>query len=174
MPIEVSLIPQSDGTLVSVSTRIENVMRSSRSSKDALEDMLASAAFGFLDVAGERGDTGMELVALRPRHRGMHFVHDRVLMGLDASGVIDPRRPDRADLTIRAGQHLAACLVERELALDEWQTSATRFVRDALVPPSAYHDDKRTGYLEEGPAHVVGNVAARLAGLVRRGSRVTT
>lgn len=174
MPVEVSLNPQSDGTLVSVVTRIENVMRSGRSSKDALEDMLASAAFRFLDVTGERGDTGMELVPLRPHHRGMKFVHDRLLMGLDSSGVIDPRRPDRADLTIRAGQRLAACLVEGTLALDEWQESASGFVHDVLAPPSAYHDDKETGFLEEGPARMADRLAGRITTFLRRGQRTST
>ena len=76
-------------------------------------------------------------------------------------------------VTILAGQHLAACLVHRDLALDEWQVRASGFVRDAVDPPSAYHDDKRTGYLEEGPAHIVGSVAARIAGLAWRGPRVS-
>lgn len=174
MPVEVALVPQEDGTLVSVATRIENVMRASRSSKDALEDLLRSDAFATLGVEGGRGETGMELMALRPRHREMRFVHDRMLMAIDFSGVIDPRRIDRADLTIRAGRHLAAYLAGNRLAVDGWEEQAMAFVRETLIPPATYHEGKVTGYLHEGPARGAGAIASRLAGLVRRGPRATT
>ena len=173
MPVEVFLIPQAGGTLVSVATRIENVMRASRSSKDALEELLASPAFESLGIDGQRGETGMELVALRSRHVGMAFVHDRLVMGLDFSGVIDPRRADRADQTMRAGRQLAAYLIRRQLDPDRWQADALAFVRDVIAPPAAYHDDRETGFLEEGSGGTAGSLGMRLAGLMRLSQRVS-
>lgn len=171
MPVEADITPQANGTLVSVVARIENIMRASRSSKDALRDLIASAMFGSLGFGGQAGDFGMELVAIRKERRGMSFVHDRLLMGIDFSGVIDPRRLDRADLTIRAGQQLADHLVGNGFLPDGWPARAGAFVRDALPAPRAYHDDMSTGYLEEGaPAGGV-PLPGRVAGLLRRGRR---
>lgn len=172
MPVEVVVTPQTDGTLVSVVARIENIMRASHSSKDALRELIASPAFESLRIDGVPGDFGMELVAIRKERRGMSFVHDRLVMGVDFSGVIDPRRVDRADLTIRAGQHLAAYLIESNLRLADWPRRAEAFVGDAVPPPRAYHDDKSTGYLEEGAAG--GQVVGRIASLLRRGRQSVT
>ncbi len=169
MPVDVMVTPQPEGTLVSVVARIENIMRASHSSKDALRELIASRALASLAIDGEAGDFGMELVALRPGRRNMSFVHDRLMTGVDFSGVIDPRRLDRSDLTIRAGQHLAAYLGENNLRLEGWPTVAEAFVRDAVPPPRAYHDDKTTGYLEERATG--GQVVDRIAGLLRRGRR---
>jgi flavin-dependent dehydrogenase len=168
MPVDVALYPQDDGTLVSVVTRIENVMRASRSSKDALEDLLESPAFRTLAIEGDRGDAGMELVALRSRIRDVPFVHDRLVMGIDFSGVIDPRRLDRGEMTIRAGQHLAAHLVQQRLGLESWPAAATAYVRSAVGMLPAYHDDKNTGFLEEGPPGGPVRAVRRMAGLLRR------
>lgn len=171
MPVGVDITPQADGTLVSVVARIENIMRASRSSKDALRALIASPAFGSLGIVGQAGNFSMELVAMRREHRGMSFVHDRLLMGVDFSGVIDPRRMDRADLTVRAGQQLADHLIGNGLGPDGWPAHAEAFVRDALPAPRAYHDDVSTGYLEEGaPAGGV-PLPGRIAGLLRRGRR---
>jgi hypothetical protein len=174
MPVDVAMYPQQDGTLVSVVTRIENIMRASRSSKDALEDLLASSAFRSLGIDGDPGDAGMELVAIRSRFRDIPFEHDRLAMGIDLSGVLDPRRLDRPELTIAAGRHLAAYLMERRLGLEEWPEAAMAFIRDAVGPAPAYHDDRNTGYLEEGPPDGPGHAIRRMAGLLRRGSRAMT
>lgn len=171
MPVDVAMYPQARGTLVSVVTRIENVMRASRSSKDALEDLLASTAFQTLAIDGERGTVGMELVAIRSRFRNIPFVHDRLVMGIDFSGVIDPRRLDRGELTIRAGQHLAAHLVDRQLGLQVWTAAATAFVQDAVGMPPAYHDDRNTGFLEEGYPEGPARALRYLGDRLRRGPR---
>lgn len=165
MPVQVQVIPQRDGTIVSVATRIENVMRASRSSKDALRNLMESPGLASLGIDGTPGEIGMELVALRRNRRDMTFVHDRLVMGLDFSGVVDPRSMERGDLTIAAGRHLAENLIEHELRLDGWPNVALRVVDEAIPVPAPYHDDSATGYLEEGGKE---NFAKRLAGFVRR------
>lgn len=173
MPVEVEIMPQPDGTLVSVAARIENIMRSSRSSKDALRDLVASPAFVSLGVDGAAGEPGMELVALRRDRRDMRYAHDQLVMGLDFSGLIDPRGIHRADQTIRAGQLLARYLLDAGIRADAWPACADAFVRDALPAPPTYHDDRSTGYLEEGaPAGVP--LPGRIAGLLRRGRHSMT
>ncbi len=172
MPVEVMVTPQPDGTLVSVVARIENIMRASHSSKDALREFIASPELASLRIEGDPGDFGMELVAIRTDRGGMSFVHDRILMGIDFSGVIDPRHVHRANLTIRAGQHLAAHLIESDLRSRGWKGRAEAFVRDAVPASRAYHDDKTTGYLEEGAAG--GQVVGRIANLLRRGRQSVT
>lgn len=174
MPVEVMVTPGEDGTLVSVVARIENIMRANRSSADALRELISSSAFDSLGIEGSPGEPGMELVALRRQRRSMTFVHDRLLMGIDCSGVIDPRRIDRAGLTTRAGLHLAAYLAGNDLRLDGWPEMAGAFVRDAVPAPGAYHDEKSTGYLEDGAAGPGGRIAGRITRLLRPGRRTMT
>ncbi len=166
MPVEVCMVPQDDGAIVAVSARIENVMRGSRSAKDALEAFLASPEWASLKIAGERGDTGVELIALRPDHRDIRFLGDQMVMGIDASGVIDARSPDRANLTIRGGIQLADVVLSGELA--SWQVVAQGFVRENIPSPQPYRDDRVTGFLEDGTVGKTPAIARRLAGIVRR------
>jgi flavin-dependent dehydrogenase len=65
MPIGVTLVPLGSGSIVSVVARIENIMRSNRSSSNALEDLLPSRLGIDLGLQGERIHTGVELSALR-------------------------------------------------------------------------------------------------------------
>lgn len=167
MPVGLALIPQDDGVLVSVSTRIENVMRCGRSAKDALEDFLVSPAFASLNVKGRREETGVELVALRQARQGMTLVYDRLVMGIDASGVIDPRRFNRADLTIRAGMTLGNWLVGRHGVVDGWDAAARQWIERNVPPASTYHDDKTTGFLEEYGARRTSGIPGVLARLMR-------
>jgi flavin-dependent dehydrogenase len=169
MPVDLTIVPQEDGVIVSVAARIENVMRSSRSSKDALEDFLASPAFDSLNIQGKRGETGVELVALRHQPRNIPFVHDRLAIGVDMSGVIDARHLDRADATIRSGLTLARYLLDADLSLTGWPEVAQLIVDEDLRPPASYHDDRGTGFLEEVPAGEPRSVTSRLARLIRRG-----
>jgi flavin-dependent dehydrogenase len=166
MPVEVSVVPQDDGVIVAVSARIENVMRSSRSAKDALEDLLSSPEWAARRLTGERGDTGVELVALRPDHRDIPFISGQMVMGIDASGVIDARDPERANLTLRGGLELADVVLSRELT--EWQEAATTFLREHIPSPQPYRDDRVTGFLEDGTVGNAPAIARRLAGIVRR------
>jgi flavin-dependent dehydrogenase len=169
MPVDLAIVPQEDGVIVSLAARIENVMRCSRSSKDALEEFLASPAFDSLGIRGKRGETGVELVALRRQTRNIPFVLDRLVMGVDMSGVIDARRRDRADATIRSGLILARYLLDADFSLSAWPMMAQRFIDEDLRPRASYHDDRGTGFLEEAPAGAARSIPSRLATLIRRG-----
>jgi hypothetical protein len=131
--------------------------------------MLGSAAVEILGIDGKRSEIGTELVALRRESRGARFVHDRLMMGVDASGVIDPRQPDRADQTIRSGQLLARFLASAPPSLEGWADTAGNVVRSAIRRPGAYHDDRGTGFLEEGASSVRSTLAAKAGSLIRRG-----
>jgi flavin-dependent dehydrogenase len=168
MPLAFRLVPQHDGVLITVVGRIENVMRSGRSTADGLADLQQSPAFASLGIEGAPDNPGMELVALRPRREPIRFVHDRLMMGIDASGLIDPRSLDRADLTIRAGLHLGEYLLMHPNEAEGWSSAADAFIRDAVPVTGAYHEDRATGYLEEGP-FARHPLVTRLRRIVRRG-----
>lgn len=169
MPVQFALVPQQEGVIVSVAARIENVMRGSRSSKDALEDFLASPECRALGIEGERQDTGVELVAVRPNRRQIPYVHDRLWMGIDASGVIDARWMNRADLTVQSGLRVANYLTGVSDGSPGWEETARRFVDGSVPPGTAYHDDRGTGFLEDGSAHQMETITRRVARLIRRG-----
>lgn len=166
MPVDLALVPQETGLIVAVTARIENVMRGSRSAKDALSEFLRSAEFGTLGIEGSRSDMGVELVPLRRDRKNIRFSHDRMLMGIDASGVIDPRRADRVEVTIRSGQLLAHVLLEGPV--EAWQEVASRFVAGNAPAGTTYHDDQATGYLEDVPAGRSVALGGRLTRMIQR------
>lgn len=171
MPIGVAIIPMGATTLVSVDTRIENVMRATRSTQEALLDLLSSRLGEELGLAGERLHTGIELTALRRRIKGLRLSHGRLLVGLDACGVIDAREARRADVTIQSGLHLASYLGgPRDVTWDAYAASLLDRVR-AVNP--RWHDSHGTGFIEEsegtgGLFHPVSKIGRSIRGRWRK------
>lgn len=170
MPIRVMILPLGAETLVSVVARIENIMRSSRSSRDALEDLLASPLGERLGLGGPRIHTGMELVALRTDDRDLRISHGQVLLGLDASGLPDPRDIQRADATIESGVALASCLLDAGCA---WEAAGRSLAGRLAGTDRAWHHSRSTGFLEEGGESGLLNVIGRIGRRVRRHGRAT-
>lgn len=161
MPVDVAILPLESGVMVSVAARIENVMRCSRSAVDALDDVLASKAAAEMGLTGTRLHSGVELVALRRPTDRVTLIHDRLLMGIDGSGVIDPRHPRRFDIAIQGGLELAAFYCNSSRDTLEWDEVAMPVVRK-VRSTGHYHDDPKTGYLEEGAT------GAKLASALQR------
>ncbi len=167
MPIRVMVLPFGSETLVSVVARIENIMRSSHSSRDALEDLLASPLGIHLGLEGPRMHTGMELVALRRNDQNLVLSNGDVLLGLDASGLLDPRQVSRADMAVESGLGLATCLLDESCA---WDASGRSLVGQLARSERGWHDARSTGFLEEGDGPGILNAIGRLGRRVRRRS----
>ncbi|HEV2074074.1 MAG TPA: hypothetical protein VGR29_10585 [Thermomicrobiales bacterium] len=148
MPIGVTAVPLESGLIVSVVARIENIMRSNRSSTNALEDLLSSSLGFDLGLQGERIDTGVELSALRRYTRNVRLSHDRLLIGLDASGMLDPREAQRGDVTIRSGTHLAEFLMDPG-ASPSWDEFARPLLQQVRAVNADWVDARSTGFVEE-------------------------
>lgn len=142
MPIRLTQLPMTDGLLVSACGRLENTMRSSRSLPDALASWLR-------ETGHDVGAIGVELVPLRRSRSSLVAQVGPVVLGIDAAGVIDPRRVDRASLTWDAGLVLGACLTEPAA---DWQAAASAWIAAHLTRPVAPVDDRATGFLEEAGA----------------------
>jgi flavin-dependent dehydrogenase len=155
MPVEAAVVPLIAGAVVSVATRIENVMRCSRSAQNALDDLLATPSVRSLVPDGERAGTGVELVAMRATNRPARLSVDNLVMSVDASGMLDPRHPDRPGHALRAGQVLASFMLARlsnEGGIDteeSWDHVAMRLVREIAPQRGGYRDSRETGFLEE-------------------------
>jgi flavin-dependent dehydrogenase len=161
MPIGVSVVPLGATMMVAVDTRIENVMRASRSTQEALLDLLSSPLGDALNLAGERIHTGIELTALRRLPKHLSLSHDRLLVGIDASGLIDAREARRADATIRSGRHLASYLAGS--GDQSWDVYAMPMVEQVRAVNPRWHGSRVTGFIEE---------AESAAGLIHSISRV--
>jgi flavin-dependent dehydrogenase len=147
MPIGVTIVPLGATTMVAVDTRIENVMRAARSTQEALLDLLSSPLGNALGLSGERIHTGIELTALRIQPKGLRLSHDHLLVGIDASGLIDAREARRADATIRSGLHLAAYL---DGSTDvTWESHAAPLLEQVRAVNPRWHNSLGTGFIEE-------------------------
>lgn len=162
MPVGVTVVPLGGSTLVTVDSRIENVMRGAKSTMDALMDLLASRLGAELRLQGERIHSGIELSAMRSSGRALRLSLGNLLVGLDASGMPDMREIDRADKTLRSG-----LLLGRYLSRDSgasWDDAARALVTDIRAADPRWHASRGTGYIEEStvPAAAVKGLA-RLA-----------
>lgn len=147
MPIQVEVIPFESAVMVSVVARIENMMRCSRSSIDALDDLLDSRLAEALGLRGEPLHRAVELVYLRHDARRPRLSQDRLLVSIDACGLPDPRELRRADVTIRAGLHMANFVTGTgERSWDEFARPVVEVVR-ATNP--RWKESRSTGFLEE-------------------------
>ncbi|HWV25188.1 MAG TPA: hypothetical protein VNZ58_13435 [Thermomicrobiales bacterium] len=162
MPIGVAVTPLGSVTLVTADSRIENVMRGAKSTQDALVDLLSSRLGGELGLHGERLHTGIELSAMRSSGRNLSMAHGGLLLGIDASGMLDMRGVDRADITIRSGRHLGQFLVDQPT--EDWDTASRELLRQIEASDPGWHDSRKTGYIEESSsADTLKSAAFRLA-----------
>lgn len=151
MPARYMLIPQPDGVSVSVSVRIENVMRSGRDGRAVLIEFLASDKAETLGLSGEHGDLGMELVPLLPeRGRGMVGAHN-IMISLDANGVIDARSLRRYDAMLSSGREMGAMMAREWPHLVEWQELGVSMWDVFTSGRRPYHEDSNSGFIEDGP-----------------------
>lgn len=168
MPIRVSIVPMEAAVVVSVAARIENVMRSNRSAVNALDDLLSSCMGAELGLQGERVHTEVELVAMRRNAGNLRLSQDGLLMGLDASGILDPREARRADVAIRSGMHLAAFLLQT--GTGSWEQFAAPVLEKVRAVNPRWMDSPASGFIEESP-HGAGpkeTLIRRGNGLLRR------
>lgn len=147
MPITIAIVPLQSSVIVSVAARMENIMRSSRSSVDALNDLLTSRFAEDLGLQGERIHTGVELVAMRQDPRNVRLSHDGLLTSLDASGILDPREARRADVTIKSGMHLGAYLAKP--GHRSWDGFAGPVLEQVRSVSSRWKDGQPSGFIEE-------------------------
>lgn len=151
IPVRYILIPQPDGVSVSVSVRIENVMRAGRDGRAVLQDFLASPKAKELGIQGEHGDIGMELVPLLPdRGKGMIGAHN-IMISLDANGVIDARSLRRYDAMLSAGREMGSMMAREWPNLVEWQELGVSMWDVFTSGRRPYHEDSNTGFIEDGP-----------------------
>jgi flavin-dependent dehydrogenase len=163
MPIGITVVPLEAGLLVSVVARIENIMRCNRSSTNALDDLLASRLGMDLGLQGERIHTGVELSAMRRNRRNTRLSHNGLFMSLDVSGMLDPREPQRADVTIRSGMHLARFLMDP--GSGTWEEFVAPLLQEVRAINPHWIDSRSTGFIEEP-----GTGAGRTGALSRAGS----
>ncbi len=151
MPARYILIPQAEGASVSVSVRIENVMRAGRDGRAVLAEFLASEQARELGIPEEHGEIGMELVPLLPdRGRGMIGAHN-IMISLDANGVIDARSLRRYDAMISAGREMGSMMAREWPHLVEWHELGVSMWDVFTSGRRPYHEDSNTGFIEDGP-----------------------
>lgn len=151
MPVGYQVIPQSGNqAIVAVSARIENIMRCGRNAKDALADLLKSDLAEELRVTGPHGVLTMELVPLLPTGAPDVFARGNLLISPDALGAIDAREISRWNDTIRAGAKIGSMIRAEWPQLNDWDDLEAAMKRVCRSRRSPYHDDKTTGYIEEG------------------------
>lgn len=150
MPARYILIPQPDGVSVSISVRIENVMRAGRDARGVLTEFLESELAKELGVQGEHGEIGMELVPLLPdRGKGMVGAHN-ITISLDANGVIDARSLRRYDAVLTSGMEKGAMIAREWPNVPEWQELSVSMWDVFTMGRTTYHDDRETGFIEDG------------------------
>jgi hypothetical protein len=99
----------------------------------------------------------VELIAARGEWSRMRLASDGLFIAGDAAGALDPRDVERWDRALRSGLHIADYLGPRlvagdgPLALESWETVARRWIEEAAPQAATYHDDKDTGFIEDGP-----------------------
>lgn len=151
MPSRYFLIPQPDGVSVSVSVRIENVMRAGRNAKEVLAEFLMSDLAVQLGVHGDPGEIGMELVPLLPdRGKGMIGAHN-IMISLEANGVIDARSLRRYDAMLSAGREMGAMMAREWPNLVEWHELGISMWDIFTSGRRPYHEDSNSGFIEDGP-----------------------
>lgn len=150
MPARYYVIPQADGVSVSVSVRIENVMRSGRDARAVLTEFLESPKADEIGITGEYGEIGMELVPLLPdRGKGMIGAHN-IMISLDANGVIDARSLRRYDAMLSAGREMGAMIAREWPNPVEWQELGVSMWDVFTSGRRPYHDSNKTGFIEDG------------------------
>lgn len=151
MPAWYSLIPLPEGVAVGLSTRIENVMRSSRDGRVVLSDFLESPLAQQLGVAGTPDEIGMELVGLRSGRSNRMIAAHNISISLDANGVIDARELRRFNAGLSSGIEMGNMLAREWPNLVEWDEVGISGWDVFTAGRKSYHDDSTTGFIEDGP-----------------------
>lgn len=151
IPVRYMLVPQPNGVSVSVSVRIENVMRAGRDGRFVLQEFLDGPKAEELGIQGEHGEIGMELVPLLPeRGRGMNGAHN-IMISLDANGVIDARTLRRYDAILSSGMEMGAMMAREWPNLVEWHELGVSMWDVFMSGRRPYHEDSNSGFIEDGP-----------------------
>lgn len=150
LPSRYILVPQPNGVSVSVSVRIENVMRAGRDGRAILAEFMESELAAKLGLGGEVGEIGMELVPLLPdRGKGMIGAHN-IMISLDANGVIDARSLRRYDAMLSAGREMGAMIAREWPNPVEWHELGVSMWDVFTSGRRPYHDSVTTGFIEDG------------------------
>lgn len=152
MPAGYQIVPQpGNRAIVTVSARIENIMRGQRHAKDALADLLDSDLAVELGIDGPHNDLSMELVPLRSSMKPARMASHNLMISLCGCGVIDASSRNRWDATISAGAGMGAEIAAAWPDLPDWEDTGTNMATVFIDARTPYHDDKETGFIEEGP-----------------------
>lgn len=157
-PAWYAVIPHPDGAIVSASVRIENVMRVGRDGREVLKDLLASPLAGELGIQGDPGEIGMELVPLRASTRPARIASHNISISFDANGNIDARDLNRYNSILSSGAEMGAMMAREWPQVVEWDETGIGLWEMFGSQRTPYHDDKQTGYIEDGPAPIRGIV----------------
>ena len=147
-----SVIPHPDGALVGASARIENIMRVGRDGREVLKDFLTSQIAGDLAIQGEIDEIGMELVPLRSTTRPTIVGSHNISINFDANGSIDPRSLNRYNIVLASGLEMGAMLAREWPQLVEWDEAGLHVWDVFADERTPYHDDRGTGFIEDGAA----------------------
>src|SRR5699024_5996263 len=106
-----------------------------------------------LGLQGERIHRGVELSALRSTDRELAMAQGRILLGIDASGMVDTRGINRADTATQSGLRLADFIAgPRDVP---WRAFAWPLIERIKAPDPRWHASRGTGYVEESAASSV-------------------
>lgn len=147
-----NVIPHPDGALVGASARIENIMRVGRDGREVLKDFLTSQIAGDLGIQGEIDEIGMELVPLRSTTRPTIIGAHNISINFDANGSIDPRSLNRYNIVLASGLEMGSMLAKEWPQLVEWDEAGLHVWDVFADERTPYHDDRGTGFIEDGAA----------------------
>jgi hypothetical protein len=87
----------------------------------------------------------------------VRLASDGLLISPDAAGAFDPRDVERWDRALRSGMLLRDHLAPHHAkgsdpeAHESWETVARTWIEAVSPRAVTYHDDKVTGFIEDGP-----------------------
>lgn len=146
IPVHVSAIPLSEAhACLSVGVRVENLMRANTSAGILLQELARSGVLSVEPCEVPAEAMGPELVGLRARRGNIAWQRGRIVLGIDAAGVIDPRLPQRGEATLRAGRVLGDWLSHDRW--DRWSTHADRFVEQLPTNQTGWVDDASAAFV---------------------------
>lgn len=151
MPAWYTAVPHPDGVIVGASARIENIMRAGRDGRAILADLLAGPMASRLGLTGKTGQIGMELVPLRANNRPAMMGMGSISITFDAVGGIDARALNRFNLTLDSGSRLGSIIAEAWPHPADWDDATSPLWDVFSAPRKPYHDDRETGFIEDGP-----------------------
>lgn len=147
-----TVVPHPEGALVGASARIENIMRVGRDGREVLKDFLTTQIAGDLGIQGEIDEIGMELVPLRSTTRPTMIGSHNITINFDANGSIDPRSMNRYNIVLASSLEMGSMLAREWPQLVEWDEAGLHVWDVFTDERTPYHDDRGTGFIEDGAA----------------------